>query len=83
MDKIPGAGPGNRTKVFIKLLLIHPYTGVRDCKDPPFVIKRDVDSGLKRYTLVILISESEKLQLIKRIRGIRDKLPQENLLVGI
>jgi len=83
IDESPGARLGNRTEVVHEILLVHSDTVVNDGEGVVILVKADDDLGIPIHLFETLIGQPEVVKFIKRVIGIGDELPDEDLFVGV
>jgi hypothetical protein len=62
---------------------VHADSVVTDGQGFRFFIEGNIYAGLKVYRLVLFVRDSQVLKLVQSVGGVGDKLPKENLPVGI
>ena len=75
----------NRSQILDELVLCHSDTSVTDEKKVVFLVQRDLDLELGRVSLAQDrgIRQGQEADLVHRITGIGDQLPEENILVAV
>ena len=82
-EKILGAGAGDRAQVRDQILLIHADAGVGDGQCLVLLVELQIDARIKGKALVSLIDERQVAELVQRIGGVGDELPEEDLRMRI
>ena len=81
--ELAGAAAGDGAQVGLQVLLAHAHAVVGDGQRAQGLVRCNNDLQILPLHLNSLIGERPIGQLILRIAGIGDQLPQEDLLVGI
>ena len=81
--KVQTAALGDGAQVLFQLLGGHAAAVIGDGKQPVFLIHRQGDLVVAAGKGNAVIGQRAEIQLINGIASIADKLPQENLLVGV
>ena len=82
-QKCFGARLGNRTEVLNDLVAAHPDTVIGNGQCAVVFIKRDAHTQFAIAVVQIRFGQRAKTQFVRRIRGVGDKLTQEDFFIGI
>ena len=74
---------GDGTKVVNHISLGHANTGILDSQGLGLLVGDDVDAQFLAGIELARVGQGLVADLVESIRGVRDKLSQENLLVGV
>ena len=81
--ELPGPAAGNGAQVGFQILLAHAHTIVRYREQPGFLIGDNGNFQVLALYRHAVVGERLVRQLVLRVTGVGDQLPQKNLLVGV
>ena len=81
--ELEGAAVGDGAQVVLQLLLGHAHAVVGDGEGALLLVGDDGDFQLTAVHRHLVVGEGLIGQLVLRVAGVGDKLPEENLLVGV
>ena len=81
--KLLGAGMGDGAQIALELLGGHANAVIRDGNGAGVFIKRDANSQVALVELDTRVLQALKVELVDGVTRIRDKLAQEDFLIGV
>ena len=83
LAQLGGARLGQRADQVHHLVAGHPDAVVADGQGAGLLVHLDLDVQIGGVDVEVLVAESLEPQLVQRVGGVRDQLPQEGVLVGV
>ena len=81
--ELTGAAAGDGAQVGLQVLLAHAHAVVGDGEGPPLLVGDDGDFQVAPGHVHAPVGEGFVGQLVLRVAGVGDELPEKNLLVGV
>ena len=81
--KLLGAGMGDGAQIALELLGGHANAVIRDGNGAGVFIKRDANSQVALVELDARVLQALKVELVDGVARVRDKLAQEDFLIGV
>ena len=81
--EVQRAGVSDCTEIVLQFLFCHADTVITDLQDPVLFVNVDTDHKIIMIHPHAVVGERAEIELVDRVRGVRNQLTQEDLLVGI